>query len=428
MIASGAVSSGHVASGAVTADGVASGQIQSFALGSGAVLSGRIASGQVGQFHVASGSVTSGRLGVAGTPDGTLFLRDDFNWAAPAAGGLVSGSVQSGHVASGAIQGFFGATRHIASGTVGAFDFGSGAVVAGSIGSGAVLSGHIGSGQVGTSHLADESVASGDVASGSLSTFKVASGGFLSGAIGSGQVGNAHIGSGAVLSGHLASGQVGQFHIASGAVSSGRLGVTTAPDGTKFLRDDFTWQNPPGGGLSSGSVQSGHIGDAAVVSGSVASGQIARVHLSSGVQSWGMVEVYTAAELISGVKAVALHRSGGGNEIVRAERASGFRLPVLGVAVSGAASGQACDVIVRGRVLTAASGMIASGFEETLLYCGSGGLLVNQSGFMGGASSGAPFLSGNIQQAVGWSISGGVLVQPMDVTRSGFRHTMPHLG
>lgn len=74
--------------------------------------------------------------------------------------------MQSGHVASGAVQGFFGATRHLASGTVGSFDLGSGAVVAGSVGSGAVLSGNVASGQVGGGHLASGVVAQDKLVSG----------------------------------------------------------------------------------------------------------------------------------------------------------------------------------------------------------------------------------------------------------------------
>ena len=78
---------------------------------------------------MASGAVGSGILAVTGTPDGTKVLQDDFTWVTPGAASLTSGSVNSGKIASGAVQGFFGATRHIASGTVGVFDFGSGAVI-----------------------------------------------------------------------------------------------------------------------------------------------------------------------------------------------------------------------------------------------------------------------------------------------------------
>ncbi len=181
---------------------LSSGAIVSGSLSDGVIFSGHVSSGQVGKPHVASGAIASGQLGVTGTPDATKFLRDDFTWAA-AGPVLVSGSIQSGHVASGAVQGFFGSTRNIASGTVGVFDLGSGAVIAGTVGSGAVVSGNI------------------------------------------------------------ASGQVGQFHVSSGAITSGRLGASNTPDGSKFLRDDFSWVAIPivinSGDVGSGKVASGAV-------------------------------------------------------------------------------------------------------------------------------------------------------------------------
>lgn len=58
-----------------------------------------------------------------------------------------------------------------------------------------------------------------------------------------------NIGSGQIASGHLASGLLSNLGggLSSGAVTSGHIGVTQTPDGTKFLRDDFSWRNPPGG-------------------------------------------------------------------------------------------------------------------------------------------------------------------------------------
>jgi len=183
-IASGQIGPNHLGSGAIVSGAIASGQVGGSAMasgsvrgslaaaptqtasgtfgpndfGSGAILSGAIASGQVGNFAISSGAVTSGRLGVAGTPDGTKVLRDDFTWAAPGTPTINSGDIGSGKIASGAVQGFFGATYHIASGTVGVFDFGSGAVVAGAVGSGAVMSGNIASGDVGTFHIASGTI------------------------------------------------------------------------------------------------------------------------------------------------------------------------------------------------------------------------------------------------------------------------------
>jgi hypothetical protein len=135
-------------------------------IGSGAIVSGRIASGQVGNVHIASGSVTSGRLGVTGTPDGTLFLRDDFTWAA-AGGGVTSGGIGSGKIASGTVQGFYGTTRHIASGTIGSFDFAPNAITSGHI--------NIAGTPDGTLFLRDDF------------TWAAAGGGVTSGGIGSGK-------------------------------------------------------------------------------------------------------------------------------------------------------------------------------------------------------------------------------------------------
>lgn len=220
-IASGQVSTPHLAANAVGVVQIQGGSVIAGKIGSGAVVSGNIASGQVGQFHISSGAVSSGRLAAAGTPDGSKFLRDDFTWGTPTAAGVTSGGIQSGMIASGTIQGFYGATRHIASGTVGVFDLGSGAVTAGAVGSGAIVSGNIASGQIGNNHLGSGAVLSGHVASGQIGLNHIASGAVRSGHLASGQVGLNHIASGAVRSGHIASGQIGVNHLASGVITAG---------------------------------------------------------------------------------------------------------------------------------------------------------------------------------------------------------------
>lgn len=277
--------------------------------------SGFIASGNVGNPHIASGAIESGQLGItAGTPDGTKFLRDDFSWQTAGAG-LTSGAVASGLIASGSVQGFFGTTRHIASGTVGVFDLGSGAVVAGTIGSGSVVSGNVGSGQIGRFH----------VASGQLAGFELGSGSIVSGRIASGQIGTQHLssgiiqsgfwiasgsiwgqagpnqfciasgtittndlGSGAIVSGLVASGQIGPNHLASGSVGSGRIasGSTQGFFGT-------TRQIASGTigvfDFGSGAIVAGTLGSGSIVSGNIASGQIGPNHLASGSVGSGTV-------------------------------------------------------------------------------------------------------------------------------------------
>ncbi len=198
-------------------------------------------------------------------------------------------------------------------------------------------------------------------------------------------------------SGYIASGNVSWPHHASGAVRSGHLS-----DGSTSS-----------GNLSSGSVGSPHIAAAAVKSGHLSSGSVDEYALMSGVQSFGIKRVYVTEEAMSGVLAVALGRSGGGFSIVRAERQSGLRMPAIGVVYSGALSGQSCEVCILGTVYVTHSGGIASGFHGNPLYVGSGGLIVNLSGFCAGASSGPGVgtFSGSYIQMLGQSVSGGIYVQ-----------------
>lgn len=162
-----------------------------------------------------------------------------------------SGYITSGRIASGQIG-----NRHLASGTVNSGHIASGQIPNNALGSGAVLSAHIASGQI--------------------STLKIASGGLLSGAIGSGQVGNSHLGSGSVISARIASGQIGSFHIANEGVLSGNIGS-----------GQITTFHVASGGLLSGAFGSGqigqdHIGSGGIVSGAIASGQIGSFHIGSG--------------------------------------------------------------------------------------------------------------------------------------------------
>lgn len=199
---------------------------------------------------------------------------------------------------------------------------------------------------------------------------------------------------------NIASGSIGGFDIANKSINSGQMG-------DQFINHVF---------ITSGGVLSGNI----------AAGNIGRGHLASGTRGYGTEFDFVAGELISGVKAVALSTDVSINGfIVRAERQSGGRLPVIGVTISGAASGQSCTVVTQGFVPDYASGMMASGATGRIMYVGSGGLIVNTSGFGAGASSGAHLLSGSVAQKVGvYAVFGsglirGIMVNPSPEITSG---------
>lgn len=385
---SGAVLSGDIGSGQIATFHIASGQLTGFELGSGSIVSGRIASGQigaghladssvqsgeiasgqVGHFHISSGAITSGSIAMGGTPDGTKIFRDDFTWVAPSAPTINSGDIGSGKIASGAVQGFFGSTRHVASGTIGVFDFGSGAVTAGAIGSGAVVSGNVASGQLGTNHIAAAGIQAGNMASGSV----------LSGNIASGQIGRFHV----------ASGQLAGFELGSGAIISGRV--------------------------ASGQIGFGHLANGAVQSGSIASGQIFTYHFASGATApramfvgpffsglpWTMI----TEEIISGVRAVAISPSG--NLRVAMASVSG-RMPAIGVVIDNVLSGIQADVYsIAGDLPAPGSGLTDfSGYIGGPLYVGRSGHIVTASGSF---NSGG-LLSGDYPQPMGTVAASGSL-------------------
>lgn len=216
-------------------------------------------------------------------------------------------------------------------------------------------------------------------------TFRLQSGQVTT--IATGGVGAGLLGSGVVVSGNIASGQLGSIHHASGQLTGFELGSGSIVSGR----------------IASGQIGKNHLASGAVNSGHNASGNVityARLHLEDGK---------LAGQAISGVVAVCL--GSGGQYVLPAERQSGLRLPAIGVSTTNALSGQAVSVCLLGFV-PAASGTIASGGGP--LFVGSGGLLVNLSGFMGGTSSGPGVgsFSGSYVQQVGLATSGGIYVLP----------------
>lgn len=417
-IGSGAIVSGLIASGQIGTNHIASGRLTGFELGSGAIVSGRIASGQVGFGHLANASVQSGTLASGNVS--TLHV---------ASGGLLSGAIGSGQVS----------TTHFASGSVidAAEWLQDDNFTAGEILSGATIATAVAFTQSGILQTAMASV-SGRMPAVGIITANVASGATVTMYRG-GRLFAAAFAFSGWMNQPLYVGRSGQVIASGPPTNSGDiqqiLGVSISQSGAMLQFGDAlegaiagsgdigsgSVTGQAGGGyfsIASGTIGTNDIGSGAILSGHIASGQVGPNHFASGLYVPQVTTWFTTAELISGIKAVAIE-SGAGNTVVRAERGSGLRLPSIGIAISGAVSGTAIQVVHHGFVYSTASGMVASGFHGRLLYCGSGGLLVNKSGFMGGASSGDPFLSGDAVQKMGMAVSGGVFVMLGEI-RSGF--------
>ena len=182
--------------------------------------------------------------------------------------------------------------------------------------------------------------------------------------------------------------------------------------------------------LTSSKLSSGTIGL------TTASGQNAAFpyHLSETAQintNQPMFDYFVFQEQCSGIKAVCI---ASGSRVVRAQRASGMRLPAIGVTSGTVNSGSTGRVYYYGYVgrvgtFAANSGLYngISGFQGRPLYVGSGGNIVNLSGFWVGGVQQAPFISGNMQQQIGIAMSGGLFVMPSPrVVRSGFQGILPY--
>lgn len=295
-----------------------------------------------------------------------------------------------------------------------------------------ISSGQIASGQVGPEHLASGIIAvyaSGSITSGQISSGNLADNSVTSGNIASGQIGPTHLSDASVQSGHIASGQIGPTHLSSGAVLSGHVGSGTVMGAAGPVRNiasgTIAHNDFGSGAIQSGDIASGQIGAGHIASGRITANKLASGSVTSGNISSGNVITYARSdyedtmlseEAISGVCAVAM--SSGGTFLVRAQPGSGLRMPAIGVNVANVVSGALCPFIRMGKLLVSASGAIAgSGFTgiQRTAYVGSGGLIVSQSGYVTGASSGGgPGVAGTsgwIVQRVGNFISGGIVVQ-----------------
>jgi hypothetical protein len=233
----------------------------------------------------------------------------------------------------------------------------------------AVNSGHIPSGEIGPSHFARETLISGNFSSGLFRLSDLLGDPIRSGNIGDRQIGQIHFSSNFIVTSSM---------VGSGSIDPAVNFAQTAGLNTNFpLSDSFIFQ-----------------------------------------------------EQCSGIKAVCITS---GSRISRAQRASGLRLPAIGVTSGNVNSGALGRVYYYGGVgrtgtLAVNSGLNngISGFQGLPLYVGSGGNIVNLSGMLG-TSSGAAFLSGDMQQQIGIAISGGIFVMPSPrINRSGFQGNLPY--
>ena len=131
------------------------------------------------------------------------------------------------------------------------------------------------------------------------------------------------------------------------------------------------------GNIASGAVSQFAIGSGAVGSGNTASGAI--ITYARNV----VLEQYSAAENISGVRCVGFLLGGSGAIWVAMAAVSG-RWPAIGVAFNNALSGSQCTVVRFGEVVgplnAIGSGLCISGRMGRSLWMGASGQLVTVSG------------------------------------------------
>jgi len=385
-IASPGIASGNIASGVIVWTHLTSGVARSGHLADNSVNSGNISSGSVGPMQIASGAIGSGRLNTIGTPNGTLFLRDDFNWASVGGGSITSGEIVSGNI-------------------------GNAAVVSGSIASGQISKYHFASGATidSAEWLIDDTFLTVEPISG-VKACQFFSGGLRT-----------------AMS--AVSGRMPAIGITSGSVASG-VACTVYRNGRFFgTTNNYSgWQGQTlyvgasgdvissGAPTASGNIQQSlgavinasgvmiQIGESLqcgglVYSGDIASGQIGAVHIPATTLNSGtnvtaatflMNNVMVTTEMISGIRGVNVSQSG----LLQVAMAGvSGRFPAVGVCLDNVQSGQSATFYAAGyfQAAAAGSGQVVdySGYIGKPIWLGRSGQITCCSGsYMSGGGIG----------------------------------------
>ena len=384
-IASGAIISTMLGSGAVTTSSIASGAITSTQIGSGAVTASSIASGSITVQSFGSGVLTQILVVSGGVQSGSIAPN------AITSGTIASGAVTGTTIASGTIT-----STNISSGTITSTNIADGTITGTNISSGTITSTNIASGTITGSNLSSGTITSTNVASGAITGVNMASGFIKAGtniaitqdavgnytinstgaggasisgklSIGTGLVGNSgtifdglsdltvSVGSGAITSTMLGSGSVTSLSIASGSVTS--TSIASGSITINSLASGLTTQI-----LSvSGGIQSGAIASGSITGTTIASGSITSINIASGT--------ITSTNISSGA-------------ITSTNVASGT---LLG---SNLASGTVTGTNI-------ASGFINAGNNIYITQAADGSYTINSSGSGGGLASGASLVAGS---------------------------------
>jgi hypothetical protein len=203
-----------------------------------------------------------------------------------------------------------------------------------------------------------------------------------------------NVGGESVLSGSIASGSVCQFHLSSGTINSGHIGPGAIMGWKEDVNAGFMIYSGTIGpnDIGSGAIQSGQIGSNVGGNEDFSSGTIIAIANSITPLTSGFTFSLNTEEAISGGKAVSISQSG----YLRIAMAGvSGRMPAIGILIDNIVSGSPADVYVHGTFCW--NSALAAGYNYSGAMPGeargiTGTLVVGRSGQILPAN--APFTSG----------------------------------